>query len=75
MIYQNIWKTVVGSNLINISSSSIFPIMLSPVVFHSDCQAGVVRYVALIALVVMISYHSLCYMVIYGCDKSSGAIW
>ena len=40
MILQNICRRVVGNVLINISPSNILPIMLKPVNFHHNCQAG-----------------------------------
>ena len=39
MILQNIWRSVVGNVLINISPSIILPILLKPERFHKKCQA------------------------------------
>ena len=44
MILQTIWSTVVGSVLVNISSSNIFQSILSPEGFLQNHQAILVRF-------------------------------
>ena len=45
MILQNIWRRVVGSHLINISSSNIFQTLLMLERFLENCQYAFNRFI------------------------------